>query len=357
MKIDSFFGQLAAFRALVRSVVRAGELAQSKLPLVFACGYYAIHMKQGDSLQSILTLGWIVWILCLNASFGYAINSYSDKKVDRLAGKKNTLSDLSSASALFVVSLFPALALVALFTPRPAEDVVILTTSISFLLAWSYSVPPIRLKERGAFGLIAAACAQRVLPAVIVFRAFGIWNEVSVCLCVLGFLIGVRYMVVHQILDLSSDRCSGVNTIATTRGGKFMQDLLVRWLIPAEAITLLVSMILAARTFPGVLVMFGVYLLYTAVQWFTSTKDREKRFSPKSYWFFSDFYNVVLPTFLSVTLVVIDGIEYLPVALFNIIWINKGLRKELKRFVETVFDSIAFIRRRFRRSNPHDCNQ
>jgi 1,4-dihydroxy-2-naphthoate octaprenyltransferase len=328
-----------------RSLVRWNEWASSKLPLVFAAFYYAILAQPQLGLAAFGELSGLVWILTLNACFGFAVNSYSDRLIDEAAGKPNALSKMSNRRALGVVSCFPLLALPSALILYHDRYVLILLIGLSFLLAWAYSMPPVRLKEWEVGGLVAASTAQRVLPAMIVFQAVEISNLASISMCVLSGLVGLRYIVVHQILDSDSDLRSGVVTMAVRRGEDFMKTLLTRCFIPAEFLVLSSAIFLMSASAPGIGVMYVAYLFYFALQWYVSDREREKRFSAFSYWFFSDFYNVMLPTFLSICLLVSLGTGLWPVVLFNFLWLNRGIRKELKRFFET-FCELATLRRR-----------
>ena len=94
------------------------------------------------------------------ASFGYIVNDFFDKEKDRQAGKKNFLLDKSPAyqTGLILATLificFPWF-----YLPAALYSYILIGIQISLFLI--YSVPPFRLKERGAAGLAvdASVCA------------------------------------------------------------------------------------------------------------------------------------------------------------------------------------------------------
>jgi hypothetical protein len=87
------------------------------------------------------------------------------------------------------------------------------------LLATSYSVKPIRLKERGKIGLIFVVLTQRVLPTLILFAAFGYydWMDVAVFTTYILFR-GLSSDLNHQLEDYERDRYTDTNTYAIRSG-------------------------------------------------------------------------------------------------------------------------------------------
>jgi len=154
-------------------------------------------------------------LLCLYAAFGYIINDYADRDIDRAAGKNKLLATWSERTALVAVAI-PCIGTLGIaLLCLDASAIAIITVAI--LLAALYSLPPVRLKERGVLGWGAAALAQQTLPLAIIFEALKGWDLVAVGLTVLGTLIGLRSIVVHQLQDRENDRRSGVHTVATAQ--------------------------------------------------------------------------------------------------------------------------------------------
>ena len=69
----------------------------------------------------------------------------------------------------------------------------------TLVLAAAYSLPPLRLKARGAAGLWAAAAAQRTLPVLLAFAVLGPLNAEAWAFASVAQLAGLRWMVVHQL--------------------------------------------------------------------------------------------------------------------------------------------------------------
>ena len=86
------------------------------------------------------------------------------------------------------------------------------------VMALAYSVRPIRLKERGFWGLPAAAAAQWGFPilAVSAVEPGGWLRPAAWLLSALGVAIGLRWMAVHQLQDTAADRQADVRTYASS---------------------------------------------------------------------------------------------------------------------------------------------
>ena len=105
-------------------------------------------------------------------AFGYLINDFADVELDRRAGKPNAFHEIDRARAALVVGVVFAL-MVACGLPF-VRRFGFLPLWVAWVLATTlYSLPPVRLKERGAIGLAATVVAQQPLPAAMAFAALG----------------------------------------------------------------------------------------------------------------------------------------------------------------------------------------
>jgi hypothetical protein len=86
-------------------------------------------------------------------------------------------------------------------------------------MALAYSVRPIRLKERGVWGLLAAAVAQWSLPLAVSAAQPGGWlRPLAWLLSALGLAIGLRWMAVHQLPDARGPTGGRANLRVEWRG-------------------------------------------------------------------------------------------------------------------------------------------
>jgi 4-hydroxybenzoate polyprenyltransferase len=108
-------------------------------------------------------------------------------------------------------------AVLAYYAAEPGRRTLVLALGAVGLAA-GYSLRPLRLKERGLLGVLAAATAQRVAPGLVAVGVFhaatpGVW----LFLAAVG-LHGVRYILFHQLADAWNDFWTGVQTFVVLAG-------------------------------------------------------------------------------------------------------------------------------------------
>jgi len=145
---------------------------------------------------------------------GYLINDFFDRKSDQLNKKPNLTYSLSKTSFYSLVILCWASATLLLYSfSHPAA----LLLQLEFLLLWLYSSFPIRLKEKGIWGVLTDTTYAHILPFLILLVSLQVYLfrlEVVLFLFSLSCL-GVKDILEHQIVDRARDLNSGVITLAT----------------------------------------------------------------------------------------------------------------------------------------------
>jgi 4-hydroxybenzoate polyprenyltransferase len=195
-------------------LTRWREWAQSKLPYIAAT---ALLLAPSDvaTPRLLAMIGTVVpW-----AAFGYGINDIADRYADERAAKQNRAAVLSEEScALFLLlTAGAAFGLSLLWAADWVGPTLVLT---GLALAAAYSLPPLRLKERGLVGVVAPAAAQWLLPVLALSAAErdGWKDPAAWSLGLVGLSIGVRWMGVHQLQDMAADRKAGLRTYALDGG-------------------------------------------------------------------------------------------------------------------------------------------
>lgn len=173
----------------------------------------------GRDLQMHEAMAVLATIVALGA-FGYGINEMADRPADERAGKKNRARGMAPALLAFYLAATACSTLAAAFIAN--ESFLTVGVALFYLVvAWQYSYGPLRLKERGIWGIVAAALAQWTAPIAIIFsmHATSVTALSAVCFAVLCSALGVRWMGVHQYKDLMADRMAGVRTFVSMGGG------------------------------------------------------------------------------------------------------------------------------------------
>ncbi len=151
-------------------------------------------------------------------AYGYLVNDLADVELDRRAGKPNVFHGMGRFKAALVVTVvFGVMAACGLpFIHRLG----FLPLWIAwFLAATFYSLPPVRLKERGAVGLVATILAQQPIPAALAFAALGhlrAWGALVFIAYIT--LRGICSDVGHQMRDRERDEAAGATTFAVRHG-------------------------------------------------------------------------------------------------------------------------------------------
>jgi GT2 family glycosyltransferase/4-hydroxybenzoate polyprenyltransferase len=186
---------------------------QSKLPFLTAA---ALLLDPGLTVPLALA---VMGTIAAGAAFGYAANEVADRASDGRAGKPNRAAGLPPAAwaAFLLIAATVALGLSVLWSADAAGPILV---AASLALAAAYSCPPLRLKERGRSGLVAAASAQWGLPvlAVASVEPAGWAQAATWSMCLLAMALGTRWIAVHQLRDAASDARGAVRTWASGGG-------------------------------------------------------------------------------------------------------------------------------------------
>ena len=198
------------------------------------------------------------------AAYVSFVNDATDRVDDGRAGKTNQLTD--KPPWMIALLLAVPLCFGAAFSFAWRDDPPLVT---AYLCTWAavslYSVPPIRLKGRGIFGVVADASGAHLFPALVAallaFRAAGkpidpVWIG-AVAAWALGY--GLRGILWHQLSDIEFDRKAGMRTFVLRHSHRAGTRLAAWVALPLETIGL--AMLLWQMQSP---LPFAFLLLYAA---------------------------------------------------------------------------------------------
>jgi 4-hydroxybenzoate polyprenyltransferase len=164
----------------------------------------------------VLRILEIAATVILGAAFGYGLNDIADRASDARAGKLNRAAGLGrgSLSLFLILTAGGAFALSLAWARDPVAPALVL---LALGLAVAYSVPPLRLKERGRAALFGAAAAQWAVPVLAISAAEpgGELRAASWLFALLSLAIGTRWIAMHQLVDAPRDRRAAVRTYAS----------------------------------------------------------------------------------------------------------------------------------------------
>lgn len=279
---------------------RYQEWITSKIPLYVTCILLSIYQLVEQGLISndmVFDAFFLFAQICLLSSFGYAINSFSDKKSDKLTNKPNEFNLHSNAFGITFVAFNIICILVSSFCITSISYLYYLFLFLSIVSSWSYSCLPLRLKERGIFGLITASLAQRYFPVMLINSTIGSWSTSLNLIAILSLLIGLRYISVHQIEDYGNDLKSDTLTYTVTKGINNIKFISRFFLYPLE-VTLLIVVI----SFLGHATLFCISFLIIYIVTLLINNKLDKLLDGASYFPFAPFYNFYMPVSLCIAI-------------------------------------------------------
>jgi len=227
--------------------VRAAEWWEFKLAPVLAIIYATAFLLKLSiiSLWPLLLLVLVALAAC--AAYVSVINDVTDFDDDMASGKANRLVGKSSAFVATVLAscIIPGIAVAFYLRREPLLISLYLASWAAFTL---YSLSPIRLKNRGGWGVLADASGAHLFPTLLAialvyrwslkpfdavwFASAGVWS--------LSF--GIRGIIWHQLNDLRYDEKINLRTFARTHNIAWLQRLGNFIVFPTELAALVVML-------------------------------------------------------------------------------------------------------------------
>lgn len=243
-----------------------------KAPFLISIPYFVIHVAGLDiAAATAAILASAVTILGI-AGVAYLLNDFADREADLLGGKPNFFNGRSLWAALSLALACVALAVVPWLTVLPLTRRTAPWLGLELLLFAIYALPPLRLKDRGVLGMLTDSLYAHAVPAVLAALTIAEIGKVPDAvllpyLTVLAswqFVLGLRNILLHQLLDREQDEVAGTRTWVTQVGAERGERLLRRLVAPAELTLYLAWIVLVAREvsifLPGLL----LFLLFTS---------------------------------------------------------------------------------------------
>jgi 4-hydroxybenzoate polyprenyltransferase len=286
-----------------------------KFSLLFTNIYVVLFLTNSSGKKILLSLVTSLILSLGVAGIGYLINDLHDLEKDIQQGKSNFFKHSHPWRKIILFGLFFSCAIFPWFS-LPFDQWSLIIILLELILFTIYAMPPIRLKERGLWGVVTDAMYAHVLPCCLAVYTFSkVDNNLSlktplVILYIFWLLLmGCRNIFNHQIEDYENDLASGTKTIATDIGREKLSRIILLFFIPAEA-----GIFLAMLYFlplPNYFILF-VYIIYI-IQYFIRKKklqslyriyiDKKIDYSDDIYKFYNnnllnEFYEIHMPLVL-----------------------------------------------------------
>jgi 4-hydroxybenzoate polyprenyltransferase len=243
----------------------------NKIPLSFFLG---MALVAGNPLTPHVGAAFVALVaaVCCAANYGYALNDLFDLEEDRRGGLVNAAADVSRRYIWMIIALSGAGALA--FATAAAGIAGLALTSAELMLPLVYSIPPIRLKERGLLGILADALAAHVYPALlalIVVQHLGLYSPRAALTVTVGLwslATGLRGIISHQLQGAEHDQMAGLSTIVHWIGHREMASFVVFFILPTEVVCFTATMVELHSAF-----LLLIWIIYVAYECLKSALD------------------------------------------------------------------------------------
>lgn len=212
----------------IRSLTRLFRFARfqnwwfSKIPPLLAVIYLSMLLRGPEFRVDFPLLVCYMVSVCCVAIFGHIINDVFDVRPDLQSGKRNEMADVGWGPRVVMGTTF----LFAGFLPALSAHysaTSLLLLALNYLWPTIYSVPFIRLKERGVLGIFCDALGSHITPALFALSLFGDFDSgepaekycYPVIVTLWATVLGLKGILHHQSLDRESDVRSGTVTFVT----------------------------------------------------------------------------------------------------------------------------------------------
>jgi 4-hydroxybenzoate polyprenyltransferase len=310
---------------------------KSRVTIFISVAFAVMLLANATPGIALPRLAALLMAICAVAAYGHVINDIFDIEEDRRAGKPNTMAGRTPlARAAFALAFVTVSLAVPALAGVTAVGLILIAANL--LLPTLYSLPGIRLKERGVLGVLADAGAAHALPALLFGTAF--WPApvpasvvvATIAAATFSFIAGLRGIIVHQVHDRPTDSRAGVRTFAIAEGVEQSRRIVMRGLLPFEVVALvafLTVVLPAAPVAAAVLVLHAVLeALKMRSGWrlplFYPEQPTRERYLPLLG---NESYEVWLPLALSAQLATRPwGFALLPPVVVLLFWQNLGTR-------------------------------
>ena len=269
------------------SFLRWKDWAMGKITLLSSICFYIFLVY--DMLLVKYMILYFIFILfaSVNSIYGYLINDLFDRKIDRLQKKKNSFEKFNNFQIFLVFSVLAVLMLLFSLV-FIKNDWFLSLWAVQLFISTFYSAPPIRLKERGIVGLLAAFIAQFLIPVAILFAAFGKFGTIDMFFFIfISTLCGFTLELGHQKADIDNDAETSTKTYAVKKGKKSIAEIygfflqMDRLAVGAMIIVMMVRIPALKNSFIGInispiLPLLILYVFLYCKILFRSEKGRRK---------------------------------------------------------------------------------
>lgn len=210
------------------SYLRIEEWLSSKVTfMVGILLYFAYinHSKTEDMVQNFIAF---FLYTSMFLAISYVANDLSDLEIDKKVGKKKVIASMPKWAIWTSFVIMAVVGNCYILICAKSKWLCLIIMVVTYFLGLAYSTLGIRFKERGLLGLMECAFAQKYMPLVMIVcleNISGFLVSILIAWMTVSFVDGLRYIVIHQVIDLKNDIISGVNTYVVEKKGNYKKVL------------------------------------------------------------------------------------------------------------------------------------
>lgn len=275
--LPAYVGYVLATRELVPGIARWTALWDTAArrgvpPGRVVSTFEAWLVASADLWVAMIVLGPLLWAATL------LINDAYDVETDR-ANPRKAASPLVQGlvTAGWARGAAHLAALAALLMAALVGRVFLLLTAACLVLAWAYSVPPIRLKSRPGLDVAVNAVGIGALAGMAGWSIAEPLSSFPFAFLPQGLAVAVAIYVPTTLADVEADRAAGERTIATVLGRERAYQVgWIAWILAnLGAVALSIGGWLIPRAFLPVLVVFTPLLLWEYHTFIGQARDQK----------------------------------------------------------------------------------
>ncbi len=205
-------------------MARASEWWAYKFAPILATVYATAGFARVPLWPLLTRLLLLVLALTVGATYVSVLNDWTDRADDAAAGKANRLAGQPRRVVLAVLAGCASAGLAFggyFWQVTPWAGVFYLGAWVAYSL---YSLPPLRLKVRGGWGLLADTAGAHLFPQLLTVAVVSQWAGVAmsgrwlVAVGAWALGCGLRNILWHQLGDAANDAQAGVGTFVVRWG-------------------------------------------------------------------------------------------------------------------------------------------
>lgn len=314
----------------LKDIINWNKWAGYKIPIFFMFMLYIGLMGKNYKFLNDFLL--FTLFVCIYFSNIHILNDYFDLEVDKEAGKKNTFEEIDKRAAysLLAVATGSLLILGAYLSIQFSNLLFFLVLILSIALNFFYSIPPIRLKNRQILGIIIVPIIEVISPVLLLLLAFDyLYRWDSLIILVYSTLLGLRFIIQHQIEDYDTDYKSGIKTYVVEAGLERSKRI-YSMIFNLEKITLIGLMI--SMAYLGLKPIIPLLIL-TIIGWFVLS---ESIFSAILTFYLPER---IIPFYLGF-LLICKNPSYIIILIFLVLWFAGLVIEDIKRIRSSAHSSL-----------------